>query len=69
MDSETPLVMASPEKAFVEALECECERCGGTGRGVDDECPFCEGAGYIPTEAGRKVLDLVRHQLSGRSPR
>lgn len=54
-------------------LECWCEHCDGLGHVSDcgpemEECKFCDGAGYIPTRAGKKVLALIRHHLQ-RIPR
>jgi hypothetical protein len=37
------------------------EREEGSGRLII--CPMCKGAGFIPTEVGRQILDLVRHNL------
>jgi len=48
-------------------LETICQRCSGKGafgaRGGDDyeECFFCCGSGFIPTEMGARVLSLIRH--------
>jgi hypothetical protein len=48
-------------------LEVVCKECRGEGgskwAGEWSECSFCDGAGYIPTEFGQKVLALVRHNL------
>lgn len=49
-------------------LESWCAHCDGSGHvslcgPEDEECKFCEGAGYIPTRAGKKVLALIRHHL------
>jgi hypothetical protein len=49
------------------ALEVRCERCGGRGCfrecGAASACPSCGGAGYIPTDAGKQILSLLRHNL------
>lgn len=49
-------------------LEIICERCHGKGvryYGDDDgegqKCSACSGYGYVPTEAGVRILSLVRH--------
>jgi len=26
-------------------------------------CPVCKGAGYLPTNTGKQVLDLMRHNF------
>ncbi len=49
-------------------LEALCQRCDGEGTigyadGKRYRCPVCNGAGYEPTEFGRRVLDLMRHHL------
>jgi hypothetical protein len=28
-----------------------------------ENCPVCDGAGYVPTEFGKRVLDLMRHNF------
>ena len=49
-------------------LEHSCQECAGKGGQTamyaDDweVCSACMGAGYIPTDFGRKVLALMRHQ-------
>lgn len=49
-------------------LEIVCPSCAGVARFNDPEsengftsCPRCDGSGFIPTDLGRKVLALVRH--------
>ena len=56
------------EKELAEVeLEVVCTYCHGKGRwqedgnGRDRVCGMCDGAGYIPTEFGVRVLQLVRH--------
>jgi hypothetical protein len=47
-------------------LEKKCTECDGA-RGFNDpefgwiDCPACEGAGYVPTEMGSRILRLIRH--------
>jgi DnaJ-class molecular chaperone len=50
-------------------LEIECDYCHGEG-GYRSEypegwhrCRICNGAGYITTEFGEKVLALMRHNF------
>jgi DnaJ-class molecular chaperone len=51
------------------ALENLCDTCGGEGFGRHEchpdrlRCSDCNGAGYVPTELGEKVLDLMRHNF------
>jgi DnaJ-class molecular chaperone len=44
-------------------LEEKCENCDGSGRSYGDDCPGCHGTGYVPTDAGERILALLRHQL------
>jgi hypothetical protein len=50
-------------------LELPCPACGGRGRyrpeGVTDvrDCFVCDGAGFKPTELGKQILELMRHNL------
>jgi DnaJ-class molecular chaperone len=46
-------------------LERACPKCGGRGwfGHEREQCVLCGGAGYVPTAFGRKVLDLMRHNL------
>lgn len=59
MPDETNLVLENPCTA--------CEGSGGRMGYVNDwhECDKCSGAGYVPTEFGEKLLDLIRHNLRG----
>lgn len=51
------------------ALETECWKCEGDGNNFYalesfkgyKVCDECGGSGYLPTQAGRRVLELVRH--------
>jgi DnaJ-class molecular chaperone len=49
------------------ALEIVCPICTGTGgnKGRYDRwrCHNCNGAGYVPTEFGKMVLALMRHNF------
>jgi DnaJ-class molecular chaperone len=42
-------------------LELQCKACNGAGWFEDGVfiCRECDGAGYIPTEDGRRILDLM----------
>jgi len=48
-------------------LEEKCPHCEGEGRFHDQhqwvDCSYCEGAGYLPTELGQQILNLVSHNL------
>jgi Tryptophan RNA-binding attenuator protein inhibitory protein len=48
-------------------LEQECRACMGSGVCVCDQgrvrCRQCDGAGFLPTEAGERVLALMRHNF------
>ena len=52
-----------------ELLESECPYCSGKGReriegsGKWRTCFTCSGAGFIPTEFGKMVLALMRHNF------
>jgi DnaJ-class molecular chaperone len=52
---------------FRGSLEVPCDSCDGNGRrrkeGEWVRCSMCNGAGYIPTETGEKVLALMRHNF------
>lgn len=54
-----------PEEVTVSLPELEtvCLFCEGTGRGHVCRCRDCNGAGYVPTEAGRKILALMQHNF------
>jgi len=48
-------------------LETPCARCEMHGlvygyRG-EEQCPECHGAGYIPTDIGKQILELVLHVI------
>lgn len=48
-------------------LEMRCAYCNGRGwrRSGDeqDRCVSCQGAGYVPTESGKRILALMRHNF------
>jgi hypothetical protein len=48
-------------------LETPCERCDCSGQvlreGRKERCPACDGAGFLPTAFGERVLDLLRHNF------
>ena len=48
-------------------LDQPCRKCGGRGTygggGVRERCGLCDGAGYVPTAFGDRVLALVRHNF------
>lgn len=50
-------------------LEVLCADCDGTGGEMVHyewrECYRCNGAGYVPTWLGERMLDLIRHNLRG----
>ena len=56
---------AAPER--LPELEVVCPRCRGKGSVPlgypDPRCSNCGGSGYIPTEFGQRVLELVRHNF------
>jgi hypothetical protein len=57
----------SPGDAAAELpeLETPCVPCQSRGwmlhAGKKHWCATCDGAGYVPTAFGRKVLNLIRH--------
>ena len=47
-------------------LEMKCPRCQGLGAPDGDlryPCRNCAGRGYVPTDFGNKVIELVRHNF------
>jgi DnaJ-class molecular chaperone len=48
-------------------LEEPCQKCEGSGLFTEcrrqRRCDWCQGAGFIPTEFGERVLDLMRHNF------
>jgi hypothetical protein len=55
------LEKAMPSVGAASDLEVKCRACEGKGGDCDD----CDGAGTVPTEAGRRVLDLVMRHMGG----
>ena len=57
----------SPLKSDGITLEVRCDSCQGSGGeqmgGKWSPCFVCDGAGYLPTDLGNKVLEIVRHNL------
>jgi hypothetical protein len=55
------------ENDEIRDLEYPCEECRGTGGYHLDagwrNCANCQGAGYVPTTFGERILELVRHNL------
>ncbi|WP_149111090.1 hypothetical protein [Limnoglobus roseus] len=60
--------MSSDIQDQIPELERPCETCRGQ-RGSDDcysrryMCPECDGAGFVPTEFGVKILQSMRHNF------
>lgn len=64
--------MAQEINCESQPLYAECEKCGGSGTWNHSEkrgssmswhsgpCPDCESIGAIPSDEGRRILDLVR---------
>jgi RecJ-like exonuclease len=46
-------------------LEIPCPCCDGRGWEwySHERCDVCDGAGYMPTDLGEKVLALMRHNF------
>jgi Tryptophan RNA-binding attenuator protein inhibitory protein len=55
--------------ASLPPLERLCPKCKGAGgekRMYEpewDTCLTCDGAGYVPTSFGKRVLELLRHNF------
>lgn len=52
----------------IQNLEIVCDQCEGTGTydegdRIERRCGYCDGSGYIPTEFGKRVLALMRHNF------
>ena len=41
-------------------LEELCWNCFGKGTKQGQECEFCNGIGYVPTNDGQKVLEFLK---------
>lgn len=63
----TPEQLRQNAAAILPELECTCQGCQGEKAFYDSEkdcivdCETCGGTGLIPTEAGKRVLALIRH--------
>lgn len=49
-------------------LENPCFPCFARGYNLEPEigkvtCVHCDGAGFIPTQIGKRILDLIRHNI------
>jgi hypothetical protein len=56
--------MKDARQASLPLLEQKCGLCGGCGRHECEKCPNCNGSGYAPTDAGKKLRDFIVHQFS-----
>jgi hypothetical protein len=59
---------STQDDVIIPILEVPCGKCGGSGRydegdHVRRRCPWCEGAGFEPTEFGERILALMRHNF------
>lgn len=61
-------------KAQLPTLEKECPICKGSGNvaSYDNDdgyraCERCSASGFVPTEEGKAVLNLLRHNFRIRS--
>ncbi len=53
------------ENVAFPSLEEACKKCGGSG--IDRErnvCRACDGRAYLPTAFGKKVLLLVKRNIT-----
>lgn len=55
-------------KLHFGALEEECQACEGSGVLEDGDglsrCTCCNGAGFVPTAFGERVIALVEHNFA-----
>jgi reverse gyrase len=52
------------ESLDLESLCLECGgKCGEQKRGKWYPCHACLGSGYVPSEFGKRVVALIRHNL------
>jgi hypothetical protein len=59
------------QRPRVEDLESACQQCQGHGGWSSEgevvttwrRCGNCNGSGYVPTEYGRRILALIRHNF------
>ncbi len=63
MDNQTQVIDA-------DELESSCETCLGKGGWWEEgryrdwhRCGKCEGSGYLPTDLGKRILSLMRHNF------
>jgi DnaJ-class molecular chaperone len=52
-------------------FERSCRKCDGmgwysAGGGPRERCPLCSGSGFTPTELGRQILLLIKHNSNRR---
>jgi DnaJ-class molecular chaperone len=51
----------------IPQLEVECTHCNGSGGEYDSDkwypCQFCQGAGFLPTPDGQRIIALMRHNF------
>lgn len=65
---DTMDVMAALEQQKLEDVCLLCQGGGGqTEMGDWSPCFRCNGAGYIPTEHGARILSLVQHYLESQA--
>jgi DnaJ-class molecular chaperone len=61
--------MSGSTNVVVPDLETLCENCRGKGgwregqHGSWYSCGRCNGAGYVPTEIGERVITIMRHNF------
>lgn len=60
--------MSTPStESLLPDLEKVCEVCSGKKYAYSSEedafpdCSNCNGSGFVPTESGKRILDLLRH--------
>jgi DnaJ-class molecular chaperone len=53
----------SEGQADAVAYEEKCARCDGGGRIGRHTCEVCGGSGYVPTEAGERLIIFLRRHL------
>ena len=64
MATKTTTDTNEPQALMALALEEACGACEGSGSFyMEGPCESCCGSGYVPTEAGEKLLALVRHNM------
>jgi hypothetical protein len=67
MDSNNGSKIDESRDANMQELEIVCPRCKGEAYrnvyGEDVRCGVCNGAGFVPTRLGNRILRLVRHNF------